>query len=479
MQIRKCYDFKKQVGPQDLSPQWLDLRAAIGKATHWALLSQFAAYCTSLGIDPQEAGESRLAEFLEAFADSGRTYGPDRALGMRKLIECLRSDERGLGLPPLAPNPPRAAPRKEQWRTAPPALRDDISKLIAICGNSGPSPSPSQTEEEAAKKRSASQDEKKRFLLRLVELAARALGCQILRLRELFENDALAAIEAAKYGETSDLPWDHLTNAIHTRSRLLELGRRYAYEILDDEGLGDALDNFLEGAEKHQKRRATLAPRDRDASRKLKATKEVRALVSACRQALLDFGDKPNKRSYAKAQSALAIMLLLATGRPPFKVRAATFSGPIRMMPARDQRDARAERPTLALPDPTLVDLEGQLTEETRLAVDVFWRGAATLWGTDQAKAFATRGGNVKGDSALSIGITKFSKSCNLKLGPKAIQVGVVRRLIDEDIPLQEIAEILGVQQPINIRERFDSIIGANAPQRHADKLEQAGKLKK
>lgn len=479
MQIRKCYDFDKQVGPQDLSPLWLALRAAIGKPTHWALLSQYAAYCTSLGIDPPEAGESRVAKFLEAFADSGRTYGPDRVLGMRKLIERLRSDERGLCLPPLAPNPPRAAPRKEQWRTAPPALRDDISKLVAICGNAGPSPSPSQTEEEAAKKRSASQDEKKRFLLRMIELAETALGRQILRLRELFENDVLAAIEAANYGETSGLPWDHSTNAIHTRSRLLELGRRYAYEILDDEDLGDALDDFLQGAEKHQKRRATLTPRDRDSSRKLDAPEKVRALVSGCRRALLDFGDKPNKRSYAKAQSALAIILQLATGRPPFKVRAATFSGPSRTMPARDERDVRAERPTLALPDPTLVNLEGQLTEETRIAIDAFWRGAGTLWGPDRGKAFATRSGNVKSDSAHSIGVTKFSKSCNLKLGPKAIQVGVVRGLINEDIPLQAVAEIIGVQQPINISQRFDSIIGATAPQRHADKLEQDGKLKK
>jgi hypothetical protein len=473
MDNQTIFDFERRVKPQDFSPPWLALKEVVPDSREWRLLSKYGAYCSLLGIDPQKAGEEVLARFLQALEDSGRTYGQNLVLEMRKLIERLRGDKGDLSLPPLIATTPRGAPRKEQWAALEQDLKDDISNFIDICGEASPSPSPSDDEEEAAKKSAGSKDEKKRFLLRMIDLAETGLKRPILRLRQLFENESLEAIEVLNYGAKPDLPWDHSTNAIHTRSRLLESGRRYAYEIIDDEELGDALDHYLHNAQKHQKRRASLAPRDREASRQLDAPETIRALVSACRQCMIDFGSNPNKRSYAVAQSALAIILLLATGRPPFKVRAATFSGPIRTMEAGD------ERATLALPDPTLVDLEGQIREETRVAIDAFWRGASKLWGPDRTKAFATSCGDVKSDSAQSIGVTKFSKSCNLKLGPKAIQVGVVRGLIAQNLTPQAIAEIIGVQQGISIKERFGSVIGANAPQRHADNLDQAGKLKK
>ena len=472
MDNQTIFDFERRVKPQDFSPPWLELKEVVHDASQWKFLSKYGAYCSLLGIDPPKAGEEVLARFLQALENwAERTVGA--SCWRCASSSCLRGHKGNLALPPLVATTPRGAPRKEQWAAAPRDLKDDISKLVAICGEAGPSPSPSDTEEEEAKKRAGSQDEKQRFLLRMVDLGEKALKRPIPRLRQLFEDDALEAIEALNYGEKPDLPWDHSGNAIQTRSRLLELGRRYAYEIIEDEELGDTLDDYLSGAKKHQKRGATLAAKDRDASRQFDDPEKVSALVSACRQCMIDFGGKPNQRSYTAAQSALAIILLLGTARPPFKVRAATFSGPMSMMPG------GGERPTLALPDPTLVDLEGQLSEETRLAIDALWRGSRELWGPDRTKAFATSCGDVKSGSALTTGVKRFCKRRKFELGPKAIQVAAVRGLIAQGLAPQAIAEIIGVQQGIKIKERFRSIIGANAPQRHADILEHAGKLKK
>jgi hypothetical protein len=464
------YNFNKRVQDKDLSPAWLQFKYELADCLVWSDFSHYGAFCSSHGVDPQQAGEQWTLKFLIAFAASGRSYGPLRVSSMRNHILRLHSEKPQIATPPLAPNPPRAAPRKAQWQKIAPSLRDDIATFVGSLGEADPlDPS-----DEAEKKRAASQDEKKRFLLRQIENVEKALGRRILHLRQLFEDDALEALHAAGYGQvSSDLPWDHSTTAIHTRSRLLELGRRYAYEVLNDEDLGDALDDYLATAPSHQKRRATLSAKDRQASRQIDDQKKVKKLIVACRQSAFGFGARPNCRSYATAQTAIAILFLLATGRAPFTVRTAAFTGPARTMPSGDKR------PTLVLVDKTLVNPEEKFKEVTRLAIDAVWLGAKTLLGRDPTKLFAKPNGDVKTGSALTVGVTRFCERLGFTIGPKAIQVGVVRGLLAKGLSPRRIAEIIGVQQDVNISERFAPVIGATAPQRHADQLEKIGKLTK
>jgi hypothetical protein len=330
-----------------------------------------------------------------------------------------------------------------------------------------PSPSRSETAAEAAEKRDASRDEKKRFLLRQIKLAESLRGKKIMRLRELFDEAVLDALEEASFGEKTGRNWQESTTAIFIRSRLLELGVRYAYDVIGDDQLGDMLTAIVDATQKHQKRRATLSAADREASRQLDVPDNTKALTAACRKSAADFKANPSPRRHVAAQCGIGVLLQLGTGRPPFIVRTAKFAGPPRTMPDGEIR------PTLVLNDPTLKNMEKDFTAETVAAIDDFWVGAKELRKTDPRALFATRDGTTKSGSAYTLTVQRFCKRNGVTIGPKAIQVGVKRRLISEGHSSQKIAEMVGVQQGANLRERFASVEGANAPQRHADALEK------
>ena len=353
-----AYSFSERVKDEDFLPSWLALKAAIGDVHEWAKFTQFGAYCSSLGVNVAQAGEEWAQLFIFAFQASGRGYGELRVGVMRNFIDRRGGDHAPLALPPLDPSAKRDAPRKEQWRQTPPELRGDISRLIALCGEEDVSPSPSETEEEAEQKRRASKDEKQRFLLRMVELAATRTKRPITRLRELFADITLNALDAANYGDfdpdAPDRPWQQSTTAIHTRSRLLELGRRYAYDVIADEELGDALDGYIKDADELEKRRATLSAKDRDASRQIDKPENSHALVIAARDGCAAFFARPKaKGAYEAAQSAIAVLLLLSTGRPPFK----GLARGLRRAYVEDAVGWRAPSPSYC-PTPPLVNLE-------------------------------------------------------------------------------------------------------------------------
>lgn len=172
------YNFNKRVQDKDLSPAWLHFKYEIADFSVWGDFSHYGAFCSSHGVDPQQAGEQWTLKFLIAYEASGRNYGPQRISSMRNHSAKLRDKKPQIAAPPLAPNPPRAAPRKAQWQEIAPSLRDDISKFVGSLGEADPSDL-SDMAEDAGKKRAASQDEKKRFLLRQIETVEKALGRRI------------------------------------------------------------------------------------------------------------------------------------------------------------------------------------------------------------------------------------------------------------------------------------------------------------
>jgi hypothetical protein len=444
--------------PWHYGVSWLAFKAYFSP-NDWAYFTHYSAWCSAQNIHVADAGETTAARFIDAFEDSGRKreYGESRLAAMRKRAERIRIECPDALVPPLDPPAGRSTPRQDQFEDAPETLKGDFLLFGAIYG-----PQPPYASAKKEKKALAVRDEKQRFLLRMILLAETARGRLINRLSELFEISTLEAIELKNYG--ADRSWKDSPKAIHTRSKLFEYGRKYAYNVLQDEALGDNLDLFLLQAPQEQKRRGTLSSKTREASRALDYPEIVERLRTGCLDSIKEFGDRlTSKGAYEDAQAAAGTILLLATGRAPFVVMTAAFRGPPRQMAP------GASRPTIVFEREPSLDVEGQLAEATLLALDCLWIAAKRLLRRPPQLLFEKRNGVVKSGSAFTIGLKKLCKRLKLALVPKAIQVGVARGLINDGHKLEDIADMLGISQLVNLRSRFGSILGATASQKHAD----------
>lgn len=451
---KRVLDFNKKVVDSDLLPSWRTLHFTMPDAITWGHFSKFAAYCSSLGYEVEQSGEALVPGFLAALAESGRTYGDLRVGDMRRDNVKLRASQPNIVLPPLAAPSVRATPRIDQFEALDPVLQDEIDTLATMTV-------------EGKVKSQNSVTTARNFILRFIELAE-TRSVTIHRLKDLFQDTALEAIEAANYGAPAGIRWQDSENAKKSRSRLLETGRVYAFDVVFDDELGEALDAYLRNTPPAEKPSGGIARKARENSRILVHGDTAQKLIAAARKTAATFFANPRKKgAFEQAQIGIAVLLLLGTGRPPFKIRSAAFIGPSCDV---QTRNGVVRRPTLLLAkDATLKDFEGEASAGTRKAIDNFWLGACALLGRPPGDLLAKRNGEVKSGSAFCVGVKKLCATVGVDMPPETIQVGVVRGLVEYGYGKEEIADSLGVSQLINFETRFGALFDAKASQEHAD----------
>jgi hypothetical protein len=440
---------QRRVTPTDLTPSWRALQARIGDSYIWSVFSKYAAYCSALGIDVDKADEAVAADFDLAFRAAGKTYGQQHIESMRRYSARLRAKDPAIVCPPLNPPRVRATPRQDQWEALLDPLRDDIVAYIDRC-------MPGVNDQAKLARQN--------FLMRNIALA-QSLGFAIDRLADLFDVPVLRALEKAAFGVPSLANWRNSATAIFYRARLLEIGRKYAFKVLDDEPMGERLDGYLQ----HDvKRRGTLATATRLGAQQFDDPAFVERLkaVSGARIDVFARGDDPHY-ALERAQIGLAIFLILITGRPPRKIIHAAFTGPLRRLVG----SGRLSRPALALPDCGVEDVEADLSEETLACFDRFWKAFFLAVGDEPTQVFVDRKGKLKTTFALAVGVGKLGAEIGVRLTPQIVQVAVARLLIKSGLPDEDIARILGLSQEVNLRARYEPIFNEGASQSFADDL--------
>ena len=379
---------------------------------------------------PADMNEERLAQCLTDLSRAGLADRDRLEQSFRRLIFQVKG-RATVALPDIAGPRKRETPRKNQWADLAPMLRAEIDSIAVAPVNRG----------RGNKKSTVVITVRNRFLRAIA--AATAAGHSIAVLRDLATDDVLKSVISHPWFGPADQP-------NQSRSLLLEALRRFAYDYLNDETLGDRLDLLLQ---RFPKRTSELNGKG-ITSAHLFDNLETLVLVKAeCRRIVAELIDESaDGQRIDPSQTAIAICLLIETAIMPRSATSARFCGP---------PHPGGARPTLVSDDPRGMALEDHLTLRTIKMVDDYYT-AFIAHGERPAQWLFEHLSFVGRKSACSFSgaVARLGKRLNLKLTPSALRLSAINLVIRSvDLDPKELKEITRTNQTINFVTRYGPLI--------------------
>ena len=125
-------------GRQPLSPEWIELFEALaGRRAHIGL-SRLARYANTRGIRPQHVNDATIVAFMVAVRE-GSLHRKPKALHRQVTLiwnEAARNSK--LGLQPVAVPTFRGPPNRTDWSLLPVSFRQDMDGYLSWCGGADP-----------------------------------------------------------------------------------------------------------------------------------------------------------------------------------------------------------------------------------------------------------------------------------------------------------------------------------------------------
>lgn len=446
-------EFSLAVRFADLMPGWQAIKPTVSR-TDWYVLNLFAGYCSRRGIDAGQAAEQHLQEYGLARKTAGYVAVDEKIERIRSIVHHASRSQPKIAFPSLAAPRSRETPRQDQYDNAPPQLRADIDALTGAC-------MPNAKPESSRSRRN--------FLLRMIALAESRLGNgAIASLDTLFAKPALRAMRDGNWGDPGGDLKDPTSLGVTNREYLLSNGRRFYALVRKDQPRAAYFDRLLKNAV----RRSNAIP-----DRKVKETVNIdsamlRSIGDKAKDVIAEFirSDSEAIRDLERAQTALGIVLLLATALRTGKIAIAGFFGPMRKIPSK----MAIERPTLALnADPT-TSLEEDMAEATKELIDGYWVEYERRTGYAPTFILCHRDGAPKSSVTFAVGVRTFGDRHGFSITAEMIRLAIVRELYAAKTSRGDIAGILGVRQLVNLDSRYSIFEGEDASQDLSDHLDEA-----
>jgi integrase len=121
-----------------LSPAWVELfRRLAGRRAHIGL-SRLARYAIAWGIDPKDVNDKAIEGFIASVRDRSLHRKPDALHRQVTLIWNEAAQDSSLGLRPVTVPSFRGPPQRIDWKLQSEAFRKDVDEYLAWCGGSDP-----------------------------------------------------------------------------------------------------------------------------------------------------------------------------------------------------------------------------------------------------------------------------------------------------------------------------------------------------
>ncbi|MGI3900095.1 MAG: hypothetical protein ACRYGP_23590 [Janthinobacterium lividum] len=413
-----------------LPPKWAAFERACGPQL-WQPLTPLVREAIAKGIDPCGVDEALVQATLAAARARGVVYPDNIAIYARLAWNRVAEALPELGLVPLE-KPGRPAPRRHQWQSLEPELRDEITAFIAGLGRA-------QSANVAVKNK----------LLRALE-AADEKDVEIGTLDELFGERGIAAVLGHKrfFGVEG--------RQHESRSDVLELARIHARMTGDVERYL-SLQDLIDDKATLPTTRSPVSPGDLLAVDVLLKNGVSERLVTHTVEVVDAFVAKPTRDRLIHAQVGLLIRLTISLSLLRKIAVNLAFEGP-------ERRTAFGLRPTLVSVEHGMTSIEASVSAGTVDLLDRFFMAHRLAFGAPVV-LYAHADGSPKTAATLSEAVRRFGRVLDLELSPTILRTYTIARLVKHmranggNVDVTRLKDHLDIGQAINFNSRFGALL--------------------